>query len=269
MLSALPDKPWRNEEQWVTRRHTLPNGMIVACGNPEMADSLYHEIFTRKMYLRHCVRLAGDACVIDAGANIGLFSIFVSQAAPEARVYAFEPIPITCAHLRHNLCLHAARVRVFDHGLADADVVKRFTSYPCASALSGCYNDEQMVARWREMLVAQIVSSGASPSIAARRAADLLCGQDVECRVRPLSRVIAEQGIDAIELLKIDVERSEVDVLRGIGETDWPRIRQIVLEVHDEVMLDDTLAVLRERGYRATVDRVGKSVFLAYGVRPA
>jgi hypothetical protein len=84
-----------------------------------------------------------------------------------------------------------------------------------------------------------------------------------------LSRVIAEQGIDAIELLKIDVERSEVDVLRGIGETDWPRIRQIVLEVHDEVMLDDTLAVLRERGYRATVDRVGKSVFLAYGVRPA
>ena len=41
------------------------------------------------------------------------------------------------------------------------------------------------------------------------------------------------QGLERVDLLKIDVERAELDVLRGVRREDWPRIRQVVLEVHD------------------------------------
>lgn len=45
-----------------------------------------------------------------------------------------------------------------------------------------------------------------------------------------------------MDLLKIDVERAELAVLHGISDSDWPRIRQIVLEVHD---IDGRLAEVK------------------------
>lgn len=55
--------------------------------------------------------------------------------------------------------------------------------------------------------------------------------QRYRVRVRPLSAVIDELGIQVIDLLKIDVERAEIDVLRGINQRHWPMIRQAVVEV--------------------------------------
>ena len=36
-----------------------------------------------------------------------------------------------------------------------------------------------------------------------------------------------------MDLLKIDVERAELEVLHGVEEADWPKIQQLVVEVHD------------------------------------
>ena len=36
-----------------------------------------------------------------------------------------------------------------------------------------------------------------------------------------------------MDLLKIDVERAELEVLQGVEEADWPKVQQVVLEVHD------------------------------------
>ena len=41
------------------------------------------------------------------------------------------------------------------------------------------------------------------------------------------------QGLQTVDLLKIDVERAELDVLRGVKAADWPSIQQVVMEVHD------------------------------------
>ena len=42
-----------------------------------------------------------------------------------------------------------------------------------------------------------------------------------------------DHGLTTVSLLKIDVERAELDVLEGIAEQDWPRIQQVSAEVHD------------------------------------
>ena len=36
-----------------------------------------------------------------------------------------------------------------------------------------------------------------------------------------------------VALLKIDVERGELAVLRGVAPADWPRVRAVAAEVHD------------------------------------
>jgi FkbM family methyltransferase len=49
--------------------------------------------------------------------------------------------------------------------------------------------------------------------------------QKIECELKTLSDVIKEHEVGAIDLVKIDVEGSESDVIEGIVEEDWPRMR--------------------------------------------
>lgn len=52
-----------------------------------------------------------------------------------------------------------------------------------------------------------------------------------------------------VDLLKIDVERAELAVLRGVQPEDWPRIRQVSMEVHDvDGQLQRVLDVLQTQG---------------------
>ena len=56
----------------------------------------------------------------------------------------------------------------------------------------------------------------------------------VQCTCKTLSDVIRDNGIDHVDLLKIDVEGSELTVLEGIHEDHWPMIRALVAEVHEK-----------------------------------
>src|SRR5262249_35612656 len=71
---------------------------------------------------------------------------------------------------------------------------------------------------------------------------------------------------------KIDVEKSEWDVLSGIEDEDWKKIRQIVIETHD---LDDRVealtTLLRARDYDVYVEQdpllKGTDLFNIYVMR--
>lgn len=54
------------------------------------------------------------------------------------------------------------------------------------------------------------------------------------------------QGLKTVDLLKIDVERAEMAVLEGVSVEHWPKIRQLVMEVHDLDGSMDTVANLLE-----------------------
>ena len=52
---------------------------------------------------------------------------------------------------------------------------------------------------------------------------DRLASERFSCELRTLSEVIAAEGIACIDLLKVDVEKSELDVLLGVEAADWAR----------------------------------------------
>ena len=53
------------------------------------------------------------------------------------------------------------------------------------------------------------------------------------CSMMTVSEIMQKHDLQHISLLKIDVERAELDVLSGVSLVDWQRISQLVMEVHD------------------------------------
>ncbi len=95
----------------------------------------------------------------------------------------------------------------------------------------------------------------------------------VIAQVRPISEIIQEYAIAAIDLLKVDVEKGELEVLLGIEPQDWQKIKQIVVEVHD---LDNRLqrvhSLLSQKGFdHIAVEQEpllkGSNIFSLYALR--
>ena len=70
----------------------------------------------------------------------------------------------------------------------------------------------------------------------------MMSGKEVvRCPLCTVSDLVRKFSLGRIDFLKIDVERLELDVLRGINPDDWPKIQNIVLEVHD---IDERLNII-------------------------
>ena len=54
-----------------------------------------------------------------------------------------------------------------------------------------------------------------------------------KCQQISISELISLYDVDTVAMVKIDVERAEMDVLAGVTSETWPKIRQLVTEVHD------------------------------------
>ena len=87
-----------------------------------------------------------------------------------------------------------------------------------------------------------------------------------------VAKVIAEESVGWIDLLKVDVQKSEYDVLAGIAEQDWKKIGQIVLEVHDlNGRLTQITSLLGTRGFQVIVEQDemlrGSVLYNLYAIR--
>src|SRR6185369_13623683 len=166
---------------------------------------------------RDAITLSDGDCVVDVGANIGFFTLYVGQKWPKARIYAFEPIGPTFERLAINTSLYGLDVKLFKYGLADEEKTETFTYYPHLSVMSGRFADpaeEKEVVKYFEAnktTSLAVETPGWNEELLEEVLVDRLRREQVTCRLRRLSDVIQEQGIERIDLLKIDAEKSEMD----------------------------------------------------------
>jgi amino acid adenylation domain-containing protein/FkbM family methyltransferase len=267
-------------------RHRLPDGSTVFHLNRGETEFLYQEIFDRREYLRHGVSLPDDAVVFDVGANIGLFTTFVARQCPSATVYAFEPIPPVFTRLALNARLSGADVRLFDCGLSDTAGEAEFTYYPHTSILSGQFADPEQdsVAVRAHLSTVDGGSGDSSGPDEVRQLVDRAMTREHVVRpLRTIADIIDEYAVDRIDLLKVDVERAELAVLRGLRPQDWPKIRHLVVEVQDpgaephdradlgEGRLAEVVGLLRRYGLSTVVVRqdelAGADLYYVYARR--
>ncbi|HEX8695423.1 MAG TPA: non-ribosomal peptide synthase/polyketide synthase, partial [Longimicrobium sp.] len=251
----------------------LPNGMPVVSHNAHETEFLYREIFERDTYLGGGVHLPADAVVFDVGANAGFFTLQVARRRPGATVYAFEPIPPVFETLALNAELHGVRGRLFACGLAERPGRAEFSYYPHASVLSGRHAS---AAEERGVVRSFLLGSDAAAvdgGVLEELLDERLRVERCECELRTLSDVIRAEGVDRIDLLKVDVEKSELEVLEGLAAEHWPLVRQVVLEVHDtDGRLDRVRSLLESRGFTVAVGQdsalAGTPLFDVYARRP-
>src|SRR4051812_8164513 len=95
-----------------------PDGLqIFHCSKAE-TQYVYQEIFQERVYFKHGIDLQDGETVFDIGANIGLFTMFVKENFPAAKVYAFEPGPEIARVLQANVAKYGDSVRVYECGVA-------------------------------------------------------------------------------------------------------------------------------------------------------
>ena len=220
-------------------RHVLPNGLEIVHLNRHETDYVYREIFEDQSYLRHDIRLADGDTVVDIGANIGLFTLFVMSRCKDAEIFAFEPSPRVFDLLQANCAAYGdpSRIRAIHCGVAEKKGSAPFTFYEHSSVFSSFHPDERED-RAAVQAVARNVLQQALPGTVheadiADLTADRLRAETIECPLTTVSDIIRENGIGRIHLLKIDAEKSEAGILRAIEEEHWPLIEQLVIEVHD------------------------------------
>jgi amino acid adenylation domain-containing protein/FkbM family methyltransferase len=219
-----------------SRLHKLPNGLTVFHQNPNETRFIYDEIFKEEVYLKHGIQIRDGDCVVDVGANIGLFSLFVAQYWPNATIHAFEPLPPIFDALQNNAALYGLNGKVYDCGLSDCSREVVFHFYPNDTVISSSATSPEEARQLVRSYLRNQEQGGEESIDDAELDALLdmrLQFQSYTCRLRSLSEIIAENAIERIDLLKIDVEGAEQDVLNGIRSDDWAKIQQIVVEVHD------------------------------------
>jgi FkbM family methyltransferase len=163
---------------------------------------------------RAFARLVGSGDVVyDLGANVGFYTLLGARLAGDAgMVYSFEPLPRNLEYLRKHVEMNGFRnCRVIDAAVADFD---------------------------GEM------------TLEAPTTAHLSVGGDLSVRVMRVDSLVARGEIRAPDVMKIDIEGSEVKALAGavaIIETYRPRI---LLATHNRELHEECVAFLERRGYR-------------------
>jgi FkbM family methyltransferase len=168
---------------------------------------------------------------VDIGANEGTYSLFMAKLVGfSGRVLAFEPSTREFARLSENVKLNGfTHLKVFPIGLSDANC---FASLRIAEAEHAGLNTLGVFLHVTEELGVEPIS------------------------LRQLDSVCAEEGLERLDFLKIDVEGAELKVLRGGRETIKRFTPVIQIEMFEGALRAqnttglEVLGLLQDLGYR-------------------
>jgi FkbM family methyltransferase len=195
------------------------------------SDELYLLLPRREAAIYAAVRALlrpGDT-VVDAGANIGAFSVLAARLiGADGRLIAIEMTPGTAARLRANLARNDVAAEVVEAALA---------------ATSG-----------QTVTAAIDPTKGGQATLALAHTLDR--PQTFSVVTRTLDELTADLG--RIDLLKLDIEGAELDALRGASQM-LKRTRAIIFEELDD--LRPTSAALVRAGF--AVEQLDRHNYLA------
>jgi FkbM family methyltransferase len=160
----------------------------------------HHEVYR----IAEFVGAGTRGAVVDAGANIGLFSVAVARRDPARRVVAFEPFAENFALLEQNLAAVGARSVTAVHG-----------------ALSGTAG------------MATLVDGGSRSQ--DHRLQPGAADAGVTVPTYSFADALRMTGEDSIALFKCDIEGSEYELFRAAADEDLTRVRAYAIEYHDNL----------------------------------
>jgi FkbM family methyltransferase len=139
--------------------------------------------------------------IVDAGANIGLFSILMKNRFPAARIVCVEPGHENCVQLKKNLSVYE-NVEIICAGIWSKD-----TSLKISDKHNG----------------------GQTAWLTEKDATGDVSGITIDTLMKNLN-------LQKIDILKVDIEGSEKVVFLENYQQWLPKVKMIVIELHDWLM---------------------------------
>jgi FkbM family methyltransferase len=159
----------------------------------------FREVFMEGLY--EFDEYGDPKVIVDAGANVGLSSVFFAMRFPAARIVALEPDPDNARMARLN-------TRAFENvALIEAALM---ASGGLARKLEGPFNADSY-----RFSPATVQDGDSVPAVT-------------------VDALMRQQGFDTIDLLKMDIEGSERDVLAS-SSTWLSRVKVLALELHEDL----------------------------------
>jgi FkbM family methyltransferase len=203
-------------------------GMRIRYGDPDLFRLTFREIFIGRAYAP-----PGEVAarrIIDAGANIGLSTLFLAREYPEAHILCFEPNPESAALLAWNINANNVSATVYPFALGAEDGEREFFY------LKG--------------------ESGDIGHSSAHALRDVFHAQEaVGSHTLPIRspRPWLEEPVD---VMKMDIEGGEGEVLAA-SEDLLGHVRHLVMEFHHiprTVLLGEILNILERAGHIYELD---------------
>lgn len=212
----------------------LPSGAWLRVHLAELLGGMYldGEGYEQKTTTFILENLKPGDVMADIGANYGYFSMLAGpRIGPEGRVYAFEANPELQVRLKESIARNRFEGRVISTDVAlsdeDRDGVDFYLSLdPAQAGISTMHP-------WEEHL----------------KKGNLSGNNKIRVRTRSFDSWAIEAGLDRLDVIKLDVEGSELEVLQGMRKSlDRFRPRFVVCETS----LDGKVsAFLESCGYQA------------------
>lgn len=183
----------------------------------------------REIFEEHCYTSDGfyapksTDVVLDIGANIGAFAIYLQTRARGIKVHCFEPASSTRERLQRNLTINNLGSSVFVYPYAVID--KNGIAY-----------------------LGQHVHSVERALVANENGG----GQAERVESITLARAVELSGATTIDLVKIDIEGAETELILSTEADLWKRVERVVLEYHESIRpgcREVLTKALAERGF--------------------
>ena len=158
----------------------------------------FYQIFLYDEYDTHYI--PNPKVIIDGGANVGLFAVWIKNRFPDATVISVEPDPGNFELVKQNVAAYP-NVHVENKGIWSRTT--RLKVY-----------DKYNRGKWG--FVVEEDNEGSIEAIS-------------------ISDIMAKYGLERIDILKLDIETSEKKVFSENYE-DWlPKTKMLIVEIHDHM----------------------------------
>ena len=184
--------------------------------------SIYECWLSKEYFPQMPYALPEKARIVDIGASIGLFTLYVAAQYPRSRVFSYEPVPDSFELLIDNVRRNHFENRVKASNAAVSSTGGESTFHV------GNHN-----------VLASLFAKG---------------GQSLTVKTLTLDDIVSEVG--KIDFLKLDAEGAEYEILLKAKLTTLKKISAISLEYHDHITPhnhSEILKTLENNGFKTKI----------------
>ncbi len=158
------------------------------------------DVFYQVFYNGHYdIEFGNPSVIIDGGANVGLFAIFMKNKYPNAKIICIEPDSENFGILKKNTVMYD-EIYSEQAGLWKYDSVLKTYNKPNAE-------------KWG-VVVEEDVENG-------------------DIKAMSMQSLFHKYDIEYVDVLKLDIESSEKELFEGDSHEWLGRVKTIVIELHD------------------------------------